>query len=278
VHAVRAVEHAETGRFTISAGAMRGWAVTVLDLVFPALCPVCSVSLGAGRRDPLCGTCWEAIDRLAPPWCPRCGLPQDPASKSTVPSPHSDLERNAPVCKGFTQRPCRACITMAPSYDYARAAGRYQGPLRDALLALKFRGVRALARPLADLVLAECAAALSADVEALVPVPLARARERERGFNQARLVADRLGPRLGVPVRARWLARARDTVPQTDLSASARRANVAGAFVASSSASGRHIVVIDDVLTTGATVAECARALRAAGAARVGVVTVARVL
>jgi ComF family protein len=166
----------------------------------------------------------------------------------------------------------------APSYDYALAAGRYQGPLRDALLALKFRGIRALSRPLAELVLAQCATAVSADVDALVPVPLAQARERERGFNQARLVADRLGPQLGVPVRAGWLARARDTTPQTDLSASARRANVAGAFVASSSASGRHIVVVDDVFTTGATVSECTRALRSAGAGRVGVVTVARVL
>ena len=111
-----------------------------------------------------------------------------------------------------------------------------------------------------------------------MPVPLARGRERERGFNQAALVAERLALALGVPLRARWLVRARATRPQTDLGAAERRANVRGAFAADTSVAGRHVVVVDDVLTTGATAAECARTLRAAGAARVGVLAVARVL
>ncbi len=113
---------------------------------------------------------------------------------------------------------------------------------------------------------------------ALVPVPLGRPRQRERGFNQAALLAERLAPALGVAVRPRWLARVRDTQPQSDLGAAERHANVRGAFAARAEVAGHHVVVVDDVLTTGATVAECARALRAAGAARVGVVAVARVL
>jgi ComF family protein len=111
-----------------------------------------------------------------------------------------------------------------------------------------------------------------------VPVPLARARERERGFNQATLLAERVGERVGVRVRPGWLARLRATASQSDLSAAERRANVAGAFVAAPAVAGRYVVVIDDVLTTGATLGECARALRSAGARHVGVLAVARVL
>jgi ComF family protein len=240
---------------------MHGWAVAALDLVFPALCPVCEARLGPGRRDPLCAACWDAIERLTPPWCWRCGSP----------SPGIDPVRGpGQVCPG--------CSAAPPAYDYARSAGHYAGPLRDAVVALKFSRRWTLARPLADLVLDQCAGTFPGVPDALVPVPLARARERERGFNQARLIAERLAPALGAPVRAGWLARARNTAPQTDLSATQRRANVRGAFVAGSAATGRHVLLIDDVLTTGATVEECVRALRAVGAARVGVVTVARVL
>jgi ComF family protein len=149
--------------------------------------------------------------------------------------------------------------------------------VRDALHAFKFEGKRALARPLASLVLEQWGAAIEADVAGLVAVPLARSRERERGFNQAALLAERLAPALRLPLRSRWLARVRATGPQSDLGAAERRANVRGAFVADTAVAGCHVVVVDDVLTTGATAAECARALRAAGAIRVGVLTVARV-
>jgi ComF family protein len=150
--------------------------------------------------------------------------------------------------------------------------------VREAIHGLKFGGRRSLARPLGDLVGEQCADVLADRPDALVPVPLARARERERGFNQAGLVAERLAERLGLRVRPRWLVRLRVTAPQSDLVAVERRANVAGAFAAAPVVAGRHVVVVDDVITTGATVGECARALRAAGARRVGVLAVARVL
>jgi ComF family protein len=146
------------------------------------------------------------------------------------------------------------------------------------VVGLKFGRRRPLARLLADLVVEQCAHALPGFPDAVVPVPLAPARERERGFNQARLIAEHLARVLGTPLRAGWLARARRTAPQTDLTAAERRANVQGAFVAAGAVAGRHVLLVDDVLTTGATVEECARALRVAGAGRVGVVTVARVL
>ena len=109
-------------------------------------------------------------------------------------------------------------------------------------------------------------------------MPLARTRERERGFNQAALLARRIGSHLGVPIRSSWLARIRSTRPQSELSATERRANVRDAFRASDRVAGHHVLVVDDILTTGATLDACARALRAAGARRVGALTVARVV
>jgi ComF family protein len=241
---------------------MRAWALAALDLVFPAFCPACEAPLGSGRRDPLCGACWSGIHRLSPPLCERCGVPLGAA-----------LSLDA---RSTGQAACAGCRLDPPEFDRARGAGLYTGSLRHALHALKFRGQRALARPLAELIREQCLSVLG-PAEALVPVPLARTRQRERGFNQAELIADRLGALLDLPVRRRWLARVRDTAPQTDLAAVERRTNVDGAFVASSSVAGRHVVLVDDVLTTGATSRACARALRAAGAREIDVVTVARV-
>jgi ComF family protein len=236
---------------------LRALARAALDLLFPAVCPLCASRLGAGRRDPVCGDCWTRFARLAPPLCAVCGVP--------APS-----EAAAVACAG--------CRDARPAFDYARAAASYGGAVREAIHGLKFGGRRSLARPLGDLVGEQCADALSERPDALVPVPLARARERERGFNQAALVAERVGERLGLRVRARWLVRLRATAPQSDLTATERRANVADAFAAAPAVAGRHVVVVDDVITTGATVGECARALRASGARRVGVLAVARVL
>jgi ComF family protein len=240
----------------------RVWALAALDLLFPALCPVCEATLDARRRDPLCGTCWDAIRRLGPPACDRCGLPLP----TFQPEPAS-IEL------------CGACRQEPPVWDWARAAAEYEGAARDALHALKFHGKRALAVPLATLLQEQWGSALAeAGVEAVIPVPLGRARERERGFNQAALVAERLAGLLGVPVRSRWLARGRATRPQSELGVAERLANVRGAFAADTAVAGRHVAIVDDVLTTGATAAECARVLKAAGAARVGVLAVARVL
>ena len=238
------------------------WATAALDLLYPALCPVCETTLGPGRRDPLCRACWTGIERIGTPCCGRCGLPLSFFATAVTAIPSV----------------CRACAAAAPAFDYARAAGVYAGPLRDALHAFKFGGKRALARPLADLVLEQCGGLLGPHVDALVAVPLTGAREQERGFNQAALLAAHLAAASGLPLKRRWLWRRRNTRPQTELTAGERRTNVVRAFAASSRAVGAHVLLVDDILTTGATVAECARPLRASGARTVGVLAVARVL
>jgi ComF family protein len=176
---------------------------------------------------------------------------------------------------------CGPCRRRAPGFDYARSAARYENVMREALHAFKFRGRRALAAPLGDLVVEAMEGRLPAGVPALlVPVPLHPRRERERGFNQAALLAQRVGRAWQVPVRDDLLVRAVATPSQTELDAAARRANVRNAFRLRrpDAIAGHHVLLVDDILTTGATLSECARCLREAGAALVGALTVARVV
>jgi ComF family protein len=166
-------------------------------------------------------------------------------------------------------------------FAYARAGARYGDVAREALHALKFKGRRRLAGPLADLLVEGGAARLpKGRPDLLVPVPLHPRRHRERGFNQASLLARRLGEAWSVPVRDDVLLRVVATASQTALESNARRSNVRNAFQLRrpETVAGRHVIVVDDILTTGATVSECVLTLQAGGAATVGVLTVARVV
>ena len=206
-------------------------------------------------------------------------LPQLADVRSGAVSPGAESGAGAITRAGG--RLCGACRLHRPAYAYARAAARYDSVVREALHAFKFRGRRGLAAPLGDLLVEGVAGGLPLGLpDLLVPVPLHPRRARERGFNQALLLARRVGRAWGRPVRGDVLLRTVATTSQTALEAPARRANVRGAFRVRRSEviAGRHVAVVDDILTTGATVSECARCLEAAGAAVVGVLAVARVL
>jgi ComF family protein len=230
-----------------------------LDLLYPRLCLGCRAGLSGTDRHYLCAACEAALPRFGPEACPKCGQGLGPA---------------APV-----EARCLDCIGRPLAFDGAVALGPYRDLLRDLVLQLKFGGERVIAGDLGRL-LAERLAAdpRAAGLEAVVPVPLHRGTERARGYNQAALLAEILGRRLGRPVVTGALVKARATEPQATLDAARRAGNIAGAFAVRrpERVAGWRLLLVDDVMTTGATANECARALKNAGAARVGVVTVAR--
>jgi ComF family protein len=202
---------------------------------------------------------------LAPP-CAACGASlEEPLDGPVCPACWRSI---APVASPFRIEEATIC----------RAAGIYAGALSAIVHALKYQQRTSLAKPLGDLIARHCGDALSG-ADLVVPVPLHRSRQRERGFNQAALLARA----LPLPC-ADALARVRATPSQTDLPAHKRKLNVKGAFALSREAglrvevSGRCVVLVDDVATTGATLSECAKVLREAGAREVRAVTAARAL
>lgn len=212
-----------------------------LDVVFPRSCAGC----GAGPW-PFCTICAGALIALAPPWCDRCGRP--------------------------TERPVASCSDCPPaSIDLARSAFLFDGPARRAIHRLKFSGWGSVADALAGAIVA--AAPLPTD--AVTWVPLGRTRLASRGYDQAKLLARSLAARTGAPALP-LIRRATDTGPQARRVGSERRRVLEGAFRPSGRRVPAGVLLVDDVLTTGATADVCARVLREAGARRVSLVTVAR--
>jgi len=222
----------------------RGW---------PSLCAVCR---GWGRMR-VCDACRARFARPTPR-CDRCAI--------DVPA-------------GVTR--CGACALDPPPFDAALAAVPYAPPWDHLVAAFKFHEALELAAPFADLLIgAHAATAHVSAPSLLLPVPLGAARMRERGYNQAWEIARRLGRRLRVPADPSLLLRVRETPHQLALAPGRRAANVRGAFALDplrvAEVRGRAVTVVDDVMTTGATLGEIARVLRQAGAARIDVWAVAR--
>jgi len=174
---------------------------------------------------------------------------------------------------------CRSCATSLPPFERAFAAHLFEPPIDVLIYRAKFSGSIPSAFALGEILGEGLSHALAAGrlelPQALIPVPLHHRRLRQRGFNQAQLIAQRVAKRFAVPLRPRWASRRRDTMMQSSLERDARQRNVANAFRATPP-KGAHVAIIDDVMTTGATATALAWALLEAGAARVDAWTVAR--
>ncbi|HUA54513.1 MAG TPA: ComF family protein [Candidatus Sulfotelmatobacter sp.] len=237
---------------------MRGAGVAALDLLLPPRCLACGAMVEANGL--LCPACWSGLSFIAPPLCESCGLPFAFAVAART--------------------RCAACLADPPPFERARAALIYDDASRRLILGFKHAD-RTEAAPAFGRWLARAGAALLADADLVVPVPLHRWRLFQRRYNQAALLAHAVGGLAGRPVAADLLVRRRRTPSQGGLGRQGRRRNVAGAFALKPGQAdrlrGRRILLIDDVHTTGATLLECARALRRAGAAAVDALTLARV-
>ena len=217
--------------------------------LLPGECLLCRES--AGPEDPLvCPVCQSRWRPLPEPQCVRCGQPTTPLSDA-----------------------CRICAGWPDGFARARSAVWLDDPARAAVHALKYGGWWRLADPMARL-MARLEPVRTPGV--LVPVPLATRRARARGYNQAERLGAALAARTGLAHPPGLLLRRRETPTQTSLPPEARRANVAGAFEAGPLPAGARLVLVDDVFTTGATLAEAAATLLEAGAGTVESVTFAR--
>lgn len=233
---------------------------TLLDIVYPPLCFMCRGPVA----DPhgLCAECWMKITFLDGPCCLQCGLPFD-------------------LDPGEVMR-CAGCLAKPPAFDRARSVVRYNDASRDPILALKHAD-RLETVPAFSRWLKRSGHDLLEDCELIVPVPLHRTRLWRRRYNQAALLTQALARASGKPADPLALIRIKATLSQGEMvSAKARRRNVRGVFRVppqrSDAVKGRAVLLVDDVMTTGATVDACARALKRAGAARVCVLTLARVV
>jgi len=243
--------------------ALRGMGVAVLRAAVDAVLPPRCLGCGEVVEDSgtLCGSCWSGLTMLGPPFCSCCGFP----------FPYAAPEETL----------CAACARVPPLFDRARAVFRYDDASRGLVLGFKHADETHAAVAFGRW-LARAGTKLTADADLIAPVPLHRWRLLSRRYNQSALLAQALARVAGPQLAVDLLVRRRHTPRQGRLSPLARRRNVRGAFAVrprwKQAVEGRRVLLVDDVLTTGATVEECARVLRRQGAAGVDVLTLARVV
>ena len=241
---------------------LEGLSGALTSVVFPAGCLLCDELLTHAGRIPLCSTCLASFHRIAPPICRICGQPLPLAA---------DPSGGEPLC--------RDCLGEKFGFQFARSFGVYEGALARAIILLKYERIE----PLASLFAVRLLELVRCDprflpVDVVVPVPLHRQKRKERGFNQVELFARPLARRLRVPYRPVLLMRSRPRPEKHLLTQEERWEAVRGAFVMRQGGrvDNSRVLLLDDVMTTGATLDACARALREAGARSVLGLTIAR--
>jgi len=237
---------------------------SAIMFLYPAQCRHCGESLDPSDGHYICKSCWQEVKFIEKPYCETCGRPLDPraALPDVIPS-------------------CNRCPENA-LLRKARSAAVYNSPAGTAIQLLKYQGKSVMAEPLADLMVQAMPMFFGMeDYDCIVPVPLHKKRRRKRGYNQVELIGEVLSSRTGIPMKTHCLIKTVNTPPQVGLSYQERQRNVRGYFdvVNPADLSGKRILLIDDVLTTGATVTESARMLMRKGRAKyVDVFTLLRVV
>ena len=229
---------------------------TAITFLYPAECRVCKGFLGVTSIPYICNNCWQDIHFVEPPWCDICGMPN---------------------INGL----CDTCAITPPRYGKLRSVAFYQTTLQQAIHFFKFEKKKVFARYLIQLINAHIPLDCSiAEYDFILPVPIHKKRLRERGFNQATLLANGIAKTEGVPVLRNTLVRKRHTVAQSSLDKEARQQNIIGAFEIRNPdiIRGKRLLIFDDVFTTGATIREAVSELWTADPAEVDVLTLARTL
>ena len=239
---------------------MQLWAQRVLHFLFPSECEACNAVLSEGDLPLFCRPCWETIRSIKGPTCVVCGIPNSLAVDAT------DEAKNE----------CYSCRDSPPNFDTVTAIFRYEGVLATAVQRMKYRSRTSLIRPLTGL-MHEHLDRIH-EVDAVLAVPLHIKRLRKREFNQSLSLAEPVAEYLGVPLLIDTLVRTRQTPPQTTLEWKDRHSNVRNAFSVRrpQDVENKTLLLVDDVLTTGSTVNECAKTLRNAGAKSIHVLALAR--
>ncbi len=234
----------------------------VLDFILPTFCAYCGDRLGDSSVPYFCSSCWNDFTLIQEPVCSCCGKPFESPEALTHSPDHE----------------CGACRREHPFFDQSLSVGYFEGSLREAIHQFKYRPCRSLGKPLGQWMRRNIR--LVSDIDLLMPVPLHARRLKKRGFNQALMLAFQISKECKIPLSYDNLVRTKHTKPQVELSSDERIKNVAGAFDLRKPVllQDTRILLVDDVLTTGATMNECARVLKNAGAGQVTALTLARAI
>ena len=239
---------------------MKSLLYSLSDFFFPPQCLLCNTSFTPENSRYFCNKCYDDFSFIKSPVCKKCGLPFQ--------------------TREGEDHLCGQCITGKHFFDKARSVSTYDKTLRKALHGFKYNKKSLLSKPLSQILAAYGENLLNQkEYDAIVPVPLHSKRLRQRGYNQALILAKRVGKAWGIKVDIKSLERVKWTIPQTVLSKNERRKRIRGSFSCSPErVRDKNLLIIDDIYTSGSTVSECARILKKNGALKVDVLTFARTI